>query len=166
MNGVVDPMTSDLVRHRLHDITEEMGIKHMRTSGSPVLVGGYDASPGIATTDDELVWIGAYLITQAHVLGFIIRSVIDRPAAVSGDAVDEPALRNAAPASWASASRSDLLDMAGLQPSVEDARAGSVRDSDLVAIDGDETRCLRCGARLGPASDDVRIGCLAQEAAA
>ena len=37
-----DPVTFEVIWHRLLDITEEMGIKYMRTSGSPVLVGAYD----------------------------------------------------------------------------------------------------------------------------
>jgi N-methylhydantoinase B len=45
--GELDPITFEVVLHRLLDITEEMGIKYMRTSGSPILVGAYDASTGI-----------------------------------------------------------------------------------------------------------------------
>ena len=72
----IDPVTFEVIWHRLHDITEEMGIKYMRTSGSPVLVGAYDASTGITLPDGELVAMGPYITTQAHVLRLIIGSVI------------------------------------------------------------------------------------------
>lgn len=79
-----DPVTFEVVWHRLMDITEEMGIKYMRTSGSPVLVGAYDASTGITLPDGQLVAMGPYITTQAHVLGLIIRSVIDTRSTLLG----------------------------------------------------------------------------------
>lgn len=72
----IDPVTFEVVWHRLLDITEEMGIKYMRTSGSPVLVGAYDASTGITTPDGRLVAMGPYITTQGHVLRLIIESTI------------------------------------------------------------------------------------------
>ena len=48
----------------------------MRTSGSPVLVGAYDASTGITLPDGELVAMGPYITTQAHVLRLIVQSVL------------------------------------------------------------------------------------------
>ena len=80
----VDPVTFEVIWHRLHDITEEMGIKYMRTSGSPILVGAYDASTGITLPDGELVAMGPYITTQAHVLRLIIGSVIDKRATAPG----------------------------------------------------------------------------------
>jgi N-methylhydantoinase B len=72
----LDPVTFEVIWHRLLDITEEMGIKYMRTSGSPVLVGAYDASTGIALADGRLVAMGPYITTQGHVLRLIIESVM------------------------------------------------------------------------------------------
>lgn len=72
----VDPVTFEVVWHRLLDITEEMGIKYMRTSGSPVLVGAYDAATAITMPDGELVAMGPYITTQAHVLRLIVESTI------------------------------------------------------------------------------------------
>lgn len=72
----IDPVTFEVIWHRLLDTTEEMGIKYMRTSGSPVLVGAYDASTGITLPDGELVAMGPYITTQAHVLRLIVRSVL------------------------------------------------------------------------------------------
>jgi N-methylhydantoinase B len=84
VNSDLDPVTFEVIWHRLLDTTEEMGIKYMRTSGSPVLVGAYDASTGICLPDGQLVAMGPYITTQAHVLGLIIDSVIRKRAHVPG----------------------------------------------------------------------------------
>lgn len=76
----LDPVTFEVILHRLGDISEEMGIKYMRTSGSPILVGAYDASTGITLPTGELVAIGPYITTQANVLPVIIGSVRQRCA--------------------------------------------------------------------------------------
>lgn len=83
-NRELDPVTFEVIWHRLLDIAEEMGIKYMRTSGSPILVGAYDASTGIALPDGQLVAVGPYITTQANVLPLIIRSVQTRCAANPG----------------------------------------------------------------------------------
>src|SRR4051812_40098313 len=72
----VDPVTFEVIWHRLLDLTEEMGIKYMRTSGSQVLLTGYDASTGITLPDGSLVAMGPYITTQANVLPLIIDSTI------------------------------------------------------------------------------------------
>ncbi|GAA3941077.1 hydantoinase B/oxoprolinase family protein [Microbacterium soli] len=75
---IVDPVTFEVVWHRLLDTTEEMGIKYMRTSGSPVLVGAYDASTGICLPDGQLVAMGPYITTQAHVLALIVQATLQK----------------------------------------------------------------------------------------
>ena len=70
----VDPVTFEVIWHRLVDITEEMGIKYMRTSGSPVLVGAYDASTAIMLPDGRLVAMGPYITTQGHVQRLIVEA--------------------------------------------------------------------------------------------
>jgi N-methylhydantoinase B len=85
----IDPVTFELVWHRLLDATEEMGIKYMRTSGSPVLVGAYDASTGITLPDGELVAMGPYITTQAHVLRLIVESVLRTRSQRPGIGVDD-----------------------------------------------------------------------------
>ena len=73
--GQMDPVTFEVILHRILDIAEEMGIKYMATSGSPILVGAYDAATGIALPNGDLVAIGPYITTQANVLPVIIDSV-------------------------------------------------------------------------------------------
>jgi len=85
----IDPVTFEVVWHRLLDTTEEMGIKYMRTSGSPVLVGAYDASTGICLPDGQLVAMGPYITTQAHVLRLIVQAVVKARAKVPGISKDD-----------------------------------------------------------------------------
>jgi len=84
MSARIDPATFEVVWHRLLDVTEEMGIKYMRTSGSPVLVGAYDASTGITLPDGQLVAMGPYITTQGHVLRLIVESTIRMRSAGRG----------------------------------------------------------------------------------
>jgi N-methylhydantoinase B len=79
-HAALDAVTFEVIWHRLLDITEEMGIKYMRTSGSPILVGGYDASTGISLPDGQIVAIGPYITTQGTVLALIAQAVLDRCA--------------------------------------------------------------------------------------
>jgi N-methylhydantoinase B len=71
-----DPVTFEVIWHRLIDIAEEMGIKYMRTSGSPVLVGAYDASTAIMLPDGRLVAMGPYITTQGHVQRLIVEATV------------------------------------------------------------------------------------------
>lgn len=84
MTSFIDPVRFEVMWHKLLDITEEMGIKYMRTSGSPVLVGAYDASTGITLADGTLVAMGPYITTQAHVLRLIVDAVREQRGAVPG----------------------------------------------------------------------------------
>ena len=163
--SAIDPVTFEVVWHRLLDITEEMGIKYMRTSGSPVLVGAYDASTGIALPDGELVAMGPYITTQAHVLRLIIASVIERrsdhPGINPGDmyicndpylgATHQPDVATVAPVhvdgdliAWLGSS-GHWLDIGGPEPGGFTMTARSVFDEGLRMpptriVEGGETR--------------------------
>ena len=146
-----DPVTFEVIWHRLLDITEEMGIKYMRTSGSPVLVGAYDASTGITLPDGELVAMGPYITTQAHVLRLIVAAVIARraqaPGIRAGDmficndpylgATHQPDVATVAPVfhdgelrAWVGSS-GHWLDIGGPEPGGFNMNAASVFDEGL-----------------------------------
>jgi N-methylhydantoinase B len=76
LQASLDPVTFEVIWHRLLSITEEMGTKYMRTSGSPVLVGAYDAATTITTPDGELVAMGPYITTQAHVIRLLVEATL------------------------------------------------------------------------------------------
>jgi N-methylhydantoinase B len=147
----IDPVTFEVIWHRILDIAEEMGIKYMRTSGSPVLVGAYDASTGITLPDGELVAMGPYITTQAHVLRLIVASVIAkrsaRPGIRAGDmficndpylgATHQPDVATVAPVfhegtlqAWVGSS-GHWLDIGGPEPGGFNMNAVSVFDEGL-----------------------------------
>nr|HMN84073.1 hydantoinase B/oxoprolinase family protein [Burkholderiaceae bacterium] len=69
-----DPVTFEVLNHRLLSITEEMGIQYMRCSGSNVLITGNDAATAIMQPDGALVSVGPYIVTQGNVLPLIVAS--------------------------------------------------------------------------------------------
>jgi N-methylhydantoinase B len=70
----LDPVTFEVLNHRLLSITEEMGIQYMRCSGSNVLITGNDAATAIMRPDGALVSVGPYIVTQGNVLPLIVES--------------------------------------------------------------------------------------------
>ena len=70
----IDPVTFEVLNHRLLSITEEMGIQYMRCSGSNVLITGNDAATAIMLPDGALVSVGPYIVTQGNVLPLIVAS--------------------------------------------------------------------------------------------
>lgn len=145
----VDPVTFEVVWHRLLDTTEEMGIKYMRTSGSPVLVGAYDAATGIMLPDGRLVAMGPYITTQAHVQRLVVESVLRMRAEAIGPgdmficndpylgATHQPDVVTVAPVhrdgelqAWVGAS-GHWLDIGGPEPGGFNMNANSVYDEGL-----------------------------------
>lgn len=151
MNKRLDPVTFEVIWHRLLDTTEEMGIKYMRTSGSPILVGAYDASTGICLPDGQLVAMGPYISTQAHVLRLIVESTLAKrqqsPGFHPGDmficndpylgATHQPDVATIAPfyaegelQAWVGSS-GHWLDIGGAEPGGFNMNATSVFDEGL-----------------------------------
>jgi N-methylhydantoinase B len=56
-----DPVTFEVLRHRLWAINEEHGTTLLKMSGSPVAVYAQDFNPGILTPDGEWVYFGPYV---------------------------------------------------------------------------------------------------------
>jgi N-methylhydantoinase B len=72
--SAIDPVTFEVLNHRLLSITEEMGIQYMRCSGSNVLITGNDAATAVMLPDGALVSVGPYIVTQGNVLPLIVQS--------------------------------------------------------------------------------------------
>jgi N-methylhydantoinase B len=70
----VDPVTFEVLNHRLMTISEEMGIQYMRCSGSNVLITGNDAAAAVMLADGSMVSVGPYIVTQGNVLPLIVES--------------------------------------------------------------------------------------------
>lgn len=70
----LDPVTFEVLNHRLLSIVEQMGIQYMRCSGSNVLITGNDAATAIMLPDGALAAVGPYIVTQGNVLPLIVDS--------------------------------------------------------------------------------------------
>jgi N-methylhydantoinase B len=57
----IDPVTYEVMRHRLWNVNIEHGNTIMRASGSPICVYGHDFNPCILTEEAEYVFYGPYL---------------------------------------------------------------------------------------------------------
>ena len=78
MQTAVDPVTFEIVSHKLMQLAEEMGITYFRTTGSHLVITGTDASSAIMTPGGEAVALGPYIVTQANVLPLMVRSTIEQ----------------------------------------------------------------------------------------
>ena len=85
----VDPVTFEVLNHRLLSITEEMGIQYMRCSGSNVLIPGNDAATAIMLPDGALVSVGPYIVTQGNVLP-LRRDAVKKIAVIGPMAAQNP----------------------------------------------------------------------------
>ncbi|MCL6575042.1 hydantoinase B/oxoprolinase family protein [Kyrpidia sp.] len=73
----VDPITYEIVRHKLWSINEEGSATMIHVSGSPV-VHATDYNFGIYTSDGEMAVIGVYLLVPIYTGSMAIREFIHR----------------------------------------------------------------------------------------
>jgi N-methylhydantoinase B len=72
-----DPITFEVLRHRLWQINDEQGQTIIRVSGSPVATEGNDFNVAIADADGELVAVGPYIVMHVAAITYVIRSTIE-----------------------------------------------------------------------------------------
>lgn len=130
----VDPITFEVVRHKLQAITEEQGITLQRVSGSPVVTDATDFNNGLYLVDGSIVNMGPQVLfhtgTMTHVIRSIIKDFAEDPGINEGDmfllndpykgAVHQPDMSIVAPifhkgkhVAWAGAC-SHQLDVGGM----------------------------------------------------
>lgn len=161
----IDPVTFEVVSHRLGLIAEEMGIIYMRTSGSHVLVTGNDAATGITLPEGDLVIAGPYITTQANVLPMIVQSTLrlcsENPGIGEGDvficndpylgAIHQPDIATVAPIfhsgrliGWVGASGHQLdtggMDPGGFSVKVVDVHQEGLRIPPVRLVEGGKLR--------------------------
>jgi N-methylhydantoinase B len=59
--SMVDPVTYEVLRHRLWSINEEHGLTIARISGSPIVTFSHDFNPCVHLPDGEVVFSGPYI---------------------------------------------------------------------------------------------------------
>src|SRR6476659_1734425 len=74
----LDPITYQVLRHRLWSLNEEHGIAISRISGSPIVTFSHDFNPCLHLADGELVFSGPYIqylnAGASHAISWIIEN--------------------------------------------------------------------------------------------
>src|SRR3990167_512680 len=110
----LDPVTFEVLRHRLWAINDEAGITIKLVSGSPIVTEGYDFNTGVLTCRGDMVIMGVYVGSHASVMEEIIRHIQedykDNPGINEGDmflcndpyygALHQPDVTIIAPVHW------------------------------------------------------------------
>lgn len=74
----VDLVTFEVLRHRLWEINDEMGMLAARISGSPAVYESGDFNTALLTAQGEGLFTGVYVIRQASALDVLVQSCIER----------------------------------------------------------------------------------------
>lgn len=86
MTERLDPITFEVIKHRLWQINDEQGIAIKTISASPIVVEGNDFNVGLFTADGDVVTVGSGSVVHVTTMGDVVRSVIERaPDAADGD---------------------------------------------------------------------------------
>ena len=88
-DSAIDPITFEVIRHKLEAITEEQAITLKNVSGSPVVTEATDFNVGIYLADGAIVNMGPQVIFHAGTMSTVIYSIIehfsDNPGINEGD---------------------------------------------------------------------------------
>lgn len=72
----LDVVTFEVLRHRLWEINDEMGLMAARISGSPAVYESGDFNAALLTADGRGLFTGVYVIRQAAALDVMVRCVL------------------------------------------------------------------------------------------
>ena len=73
----LDVVTFEVLRHRLWEINDEMGLMMGRISGSPAVYESGDFNTAILTADGRGLFAGVYVIRQASALDLVVQAVLE-----------------------------------------------------------------------------------------
>lgn len=83
----MDPVTFEVVKHRLWQINDEQGVAIKTVSASPIVVEGNDYNAGLFTARAELVTAGVGSLVHVTTMGDAVASIIGRAGRIrDGDA--------------------------------------------------------------------------------
>ena len=80
----IDPITFEVIRHKLEAITEEQAITLKNVYGSPVVTEATDFNVGIYLADGAIVNMGPQVIFHAGTMSTVIYSIIENFSANPG----------------------------------------------------------------------------------
>jgi len=72
----VDPVTFEVIRHRLWAINDEQAMIAARMSGSPVIYEVYDFNAGILTPEGHGLVAGIYILHHAATIDFFVQRIL------------------------------------------------------------------------------------------
>ncbi|MFP6681412.1 MAG: hydantoinase B/oxoprolinase family protein [Gammaproteobacteria bacterium] len=76
--GPIDPVTFEVMRHRLWAINDEQAMMAARVSGSPVVYEAYDFNTGILTADGRGLFVGVYIVHHAVPIDIMVRTILEQ----------------------------------------------------------------------------------------
>ena len=76
----LDPVTYEVIRHKLWNINEEHGSTIQRISGSPVAIYALDLNPSILTEDAEFIYFGPYMQYMSGVADTQVKWILENRA--------------------------------------------------------------------------------------
>lgn len=86
----IDPITFEVIRHRLLAIAAQQSAVLKNVSGSPVVTDANDCNTGIYLPDGEIVVIGPHVIVHAGSMGLVVPHILadcaENPGIAEGDA--------------------------------------------------------------------------------
>ena len=74
----IDPVTFEVMRHRLWAINDEQGTMAARLSPSPVVNEAFDFNAALLTADGRGLYSGVYIVAHASTIDVFIRQVLER----------------------------------------------------------------------------------------
>jgi N-methylhydantoinase B len=82
MSATLDPVTFEVIRHRLWAINDDQAMIAARLSGSPVVYEAFDFNAALMTRDGRGLYSGIYIIHHASTIDVFVRRILDAwPAA-------------------------------------------------------------------------------------
>jgi N-methylhydantoinase B/oxoprolinase/acetone carboxylase alpha subunit len=74
----VDPVTFEVLRHRLWTINDEQGLLAARISGSPAIYEAYDFNAAIMDAEGDTIFVGVYVTMLGSCLDAVVKTVLER----------------------------------------------------------------------------------------
>jgi N-methylhydantoinase B len=75
--ATIDPVTFEVIRHRLWAINDDQARMAARLSGSPIIFEGYDFNAALTTADGRSLYTGVYILHHGATLDEVVRHVLE-----------------------------------------------------------------------------------------
>ena len=78
LNGNIDPITFEVLSHRLHQVTREMGIALERTGGTVTTTQQHDYNASLYRPEGEIMAAGETYGHHVVCAGFAVKRILER----------------------------------------------------------------------------------------